>query len=149
MLAPSTEAAMTTASFRLSSPKTLHAPTGYSHVADVRGGRIIYTAGQIAHDPSGALVGKDDLRAQLLQVFTNLKAAIESAGGSFHDVIKLSYFCCDRVAQADLAGVREIRDQFINTQAPPISTFVFVSRLVRPDWLIEVEAVAVVGAAEQ
>jgi len=138
-----------TDAFQLSSPNTLHAPNGYSHVADVRGGRIIYTAGQIAHDPAGALVGKDDLRAQLLQIFTNLKAAIESAGGTFRDVVKLSYFCCERVASADLPLVRDVRDQFINTQAPPVSTFVFVSRLVRPDWLIEVEAVAVVGAAER
>lgn len=140
---------MTAASFQLSSPKTLHTPNGYSHVADVRSGRIIYTAGQIAYDPAGTLIGKDDFRAQLLQVFTNLKAAVESAGGTFRDVIKLNYFCCDRVTQSDLPIVREIRDQFVNTQVPPISTFVFVSRLVRPDWLIEVEAVAVVGAAER
>jgi 2-iminobutanoate/2-iminopropanoate deaminase len=53
-----------------------------------------------------------------------------------------------QIAQAsEMGGLREIRDQLINPQAPPVSTFVFVSRLVRPEWMIEVEAVAVIGGA--
>ena len=47
--------------------------------------------------------------------------------------------------QSELSVVREIRDRFLNTQAPPVSTFVFVSRLVRPEWLIEIEAWAVIS----
>jgi len=136
-----------TTTFQISSPSTIHKPTGYSHVAEVHGGKIVYIAGQVAQDASGALVGKDDLRAQVQQIFTNLKAAVESAGGTCHDIIKLNWFCCDRVQATEMPGLREIRDQFINTQAPPVSTFVFVSRLVRPEWMIEVEAVAVVGGA--
>jgi enamine deaminase RidA (YjgF/YER057c/UK114 family) len=69
---------------------------------------------------------------------------VQAAGGSFHDVIKLNYFCADNVDPAAIAQVREIRDKYANTQAPPTSTFVVVRRLVRPEWLIEVEAVAVV-----
>jgi enamine deaminase RidA (YjgF/YER057c/UK114 family) len=141
------EHSMTTSSVHLSSPNTLHKANGYSHLAEVRGGRLVYIAGQVAQDVSGALVGNTDFRAQVGQVFANLKTAVEAAGGSFADIIKLNYFCCERVAPADLPCVREIRDQFVNTAAPPVSTFVFVSRLVRPEWLIEIEAVALVDGA--
>ncbi|HYL98446.1 MAG TPA: RidA family protein, partial [Blastocatellia bacterium] len=60
-------------------------------------------------------------------------------------VIKLNYYCVDTVEAAELATVREIRDQYVNRDNPPVSTFVVVRRLVRPEWLIEVEAVAVVS----
>jgi hypothetical protein len=84
------------------------------------------------------------LRAQLTQIFKNLQSALEAAGGSCASIIKLGCFCCDRVPASELPIVREVRDQFIDTSAPPASTFVFVSRLVRAEWMIEVEAVAVV-----
>ena len=136
-----------TTTFHIHNPPAIHKPMGYSHVAEVHGGKIVYIAGQVAQDASGALVGKDDLRAQVQQIFTNLNAAVESAGGTVHDIIKLNWFCCDSVPATDLPGLREVRDRFVNTQAPPVSTFVFVSRLVRPEWMIEVEAVAVIGGA--
>jgi enamine deaminase RidA (YjgF/YER057c/UK114 family) len=136
---------MTTAAFRLVTPVELPKPVGYSHFAEVRGGRIIYIAGQVPMDASGALVGANDFRAQARQVFTNIDIAVKAAGGTFADVIKLSYFCSERVPPTDTPVVREIRDEFVNTAAPPVSTFVFVSRLVRPEWLIEIEAVAVIS----
>src|ERR1700733_1571324 len=135
---------MDSPTFRLFNPSTIAAPAaGYSHVAEVVSGKLVYTAGQVALDPSGNLVGKDDFRKQVRQVFENLKAAVEAAGGSFHDVIKLNYYCVDSVDPAELAAVREIRDEFVNTKNPPASTFVVVRRLVRPEWLVEVEAIAV------
>jgi enamine deaminase RidA (YjgF/YER057c/UK114 family) len=131
--------------FRLSNPDTMVKPTaGYSQLAEVFDGKIVYIAGQIAQDRSGNLVGKDDFRAQVQQVFENLKAAIEAAGGDFHNVIKLNYYCAESVDPAQLPVLREIRDKYVNTATPPASTFVVVKRLVRPEWLIEVEAVAVV-----
>jgi|SRR5215831_9862740 len=136
---------MSSTPVRISNPSSIHKPLGYSHVAQVTAGKLIYIAGQVAQDVSGALVGKDDFRAQLQQIFSNLNAALESAGASFTDVVKLNYFCCERVPASDLPIVREIRDRFVNTSSPPISTFVFVSRLVRAEWLIEIEAVAAVS----
>ena len=127
-------------------PETLSKPMGYSHVAEINSGKLVYIAGQIALDREGQLVGKDDFAAQVRQVFTNLGAALESAGGSFADVVKLNCYCVARVDRSQIPVVREIRDQFVNTKAPPVSTFVFVSDLVRPEWLIEIEAVAVVKA---
>jgi 2-iminobutanoate/2-iminopropanoate deaminase len=131
--------------FRIFNPETMAKPTvGYSQVAEVGEGKIVYIAGQVALDKSGNLVGKDDFRAQLEQVFENLKAAVEASGGDFNSVIKLNYYCAASVDPSQLTVVREVRDKYVNTANPPTSTFVFVQRLVRPEWLIEVDAVAVV-----
>ena len=133
---------------KLHNPPELHKPFGYSHVAEVTGGKLVYIAGQVALDPAGNLVGKDDFAAQARQVFANLKAALAAAGATFHDVIKLNYYCADAVDLAlELPKLREIRDAYVNTAAPPASTLVVVCRLARPDWLIEVEAVAAVQHA--
>jgi enamine deaminase RidA (YjgF/YER057c/UK114 family) len=130
----------------LFNPETLFVPVaGYSQVAEVRSGKLVYVAGQIALDKSGRLVGEDDFLAQVEQVFLNLKAALEAAGGSFDDVVKLNYFCVEAVDHSLIPEVLKVRDRFVNTKTPPISTFVVVKRLVRPEWLIEVEAVAVVN----
>lgn len=127
--------------FQLLNPVTMPKPAGYSHVARVTGGSIVFIAGQVALDASGNVVGKDDFRAQALQVFENLKAAVEAAGGTFHDVIKLNIYVLD---SSNLPFFREVRDRYINLQSPPASTAVQVPRLFRPEFLVEVEAVAVV-----
>lgn len=132
------------ARFRMLNPEGLSKPIGYSHVGEVQAGKIVYIAGQVSMDPAGNLVGKDDLRAQTQQVFENLKAALAAAGATFNDVIKLNYYCADSVDASGVTVVREIRDRYLNTKNPPVSTFVVVRRLARPEWLIEVEAVAVV-----
>jgi enamine deaminase RidA (YjgF/YER057c/UK114 family) len=91
-------------------------------------------------DPTWALVGPGDLRAQTGQVFDNLRAALEAVGAGFDQVVKLTYYLVDAT---QLPIVREVRDQYVNTQQPPASTAVEVRRLVRDELLIEVEAVAV------
>ena len=131
--------------FRIFNPETMAKPTaGYSQVAEITDGKLVYIAGQVAIDRAGNLVGKDDFRAQVQQVFQNLKAAVEASGGDFHNVIKLNYYCAESVDPALVPAIREIRDKYVNTANPPVSTFVVVKRLVRPEWLIEVDAVAVV-----
>ena len=129
---------------KLSNPESIHKPNGYSHVAEVERGKLIYIAGQVAFNKTGELVGKNDVAVQIEQVFANLGEALKSAGASFSNVVKFNIFCVDRVDRSKLPEIRAVRDRYINTQAPPVSTFVFVSSLVNPDWLIEVEAVAVV-----
>jgi enamine deaminase RidA (YjgF/YER057c/UK114 family) len=118
------------------------APAGYSHVVEVRGGRTLYIAGQIALDAEGKLVGAGDFRAQIKQVFANLNSRLAEAGASFKDVVKLNYYLTDA---SDLQTLRETRDSYINKDAPPASTLVVVKELVRPEYLCEVEAIAVVN----
>ncbi|MCI0524500.1 MAG: RidA family protein [Acidobacteria bacterium] len=118
------------------------APAGYSHVVEVKGGRTLYVAGQLALDKDGNLVGRGDFRAQFKQVFENLKARLEEGGASFKDVVKLNYYLTDA---SDLQALRETRNNYINTENPPASTLVVVKQLVREEYLIEVEAVAAVS----
>jgi enamine deaminase RidA (YjgF/YER057c/UK114 family) len=117
---------------------------GYSHVGQVSGGTLVYVAGQVALDASGALVGRGDFRAQVEQVFLNLATALKAAGAGFPDVVKLNTYCVEAVEPGAIAAFREVRDRFVDTSQPPASTLVFVSRLVHPDWLVEIEAVAAV-----
>jgi reactive intermediate/imine deaminase len=127
--------------FQLLIPETMPKSIGYSQVATVTGGKIVFIAGQVALDKSGNVVGKDDFRAQAQQVFENLKAAVEAAGGTFGDVIKLNIYFLDL---SHLPEFREVRDKYINVKNPPASTAVQVPRLFRPEFLVEIEAIAVV-----
>ena len=127
--------------FELQIPNTMPKSVGYSQVATVTGGTIVFVAGQVALDKSGNVVGKDDFRVQVQQVFENLKAAIEAAGGTFDDVVKLNGYFLDL---SHLPEFREVRDQYVNVKNPPTSTAVQVPRLFRPEFLVEIEAVAVV-----
>jgi hypothetical protein len=73
------------------SPKTLLAPgpAGYSHIAKVNHGTIVYLSGQVSSDASGKVVGEGDFEAQVEQVFANLKIAVEAAGGTMADIVEL------------------------------------------------------------
>jgi len=124
------------------SPKTLMPPAGYSHVAKVNRGTVVYLAGQVSSDASGKLIGEGDFEAQAEQVFGNLKLAVEAAGGTMADVVKLNIYLVAEVEQASVPKLRAIRDRYVNVEKPPASTLVVVSRLARPGWLIEIEAVA-------
>jgi enamine deaminase RidA (YjgF/YER057c/UK114 family) len=133
------------ASANFINPETVHPPFGYSHVVEVTAGRPVYIAGQVALDPTGALVGAGDIRAQTRQVFDNLRAALEAVGAGFEQVVKLNFYLVDAT---HLPVIREVRDQYVNTRQPPASTAVEVRRLFREDALIEVEAVAVIAPTE-
>lgn len=122
-------------------PPTIAAPTGYTHVVEASGGRTVYISGQVSYAPDGEIVGVGDTRLQAEQIFANIGAALEAAGGSFRDVVKLGIFMLD---MSDFAAVREVRDAFVNTVEPPASTTVQVSAFVF-DWTrVEIDAVAVI-----
>ncbi len=126
-------------------PPGMMKPAGYSHVAKVTGGALVYIAGQVSADASGNLVGEGDLEAQAEQVFKNLKAAVEAAGGAMADIIKLNVYLVAEVGYDDLPKYRAARDRYVNVARPPASTLLVVTRLARPGWLIEIEAVAAIG----
>ena len=123
-------------------PQSVAPPTGYSHVVVAEGRRIIFLAGQVPHAPDGTLVGAGDVVAQARQCFRNIRAGLEAVGASPSDVVKITIFVVDyEPAQRD--GIIAARDEVLAFEAPPASTFVGIQRLVRDEWLIEVEAVAV------
>ncbi|HLZ04357.1 MAG TPA: RidA family protein [Bradyrhizobium sp.] len=126
-------------------PSSLMKPVGYSHIAKVTGGSLVYIAGQVSADVSGQLVGEGNFEAQAEQVFKNLKAAVEAAGGTMADLIKMNVYLVAEVDASEVPKFRSVRDRYVNVEKPPASTLVVVTRLARPGWLLEVEAVAAIG----
>jgi reactive intermediate/imine deaminase len=132
--------AQTGAAIERMNPQGLSTPTGYSHVVSTRGGRTVYIAGQVALDAQGRVVGAGDLAAQTRQVFANLDIALKAAGATFANVVKTNYYLRDA---SQVAVIREIRAKYF-TQELPASTLIEVPRLANPDFLIEIEVIAVV-----
>ena len=120
-----------------SSPDDLPPPTGYSHVVSLPPGRLVWTSGQVPIDADGRLA--EGWEEQTRTVFENVGRALRAAGADWPDVVKLTIFVVD---VSELATIRAVRDEFVNTASPPTSSLVQVAGLFRPDVLIEVEAVA-------
>jgi enamine deaminase RidA (YjgF/YER057c/UK114 family) len=122
-------------------PPELFKGVGFSQVLAARGGRLVFVSGQIAVDREGNLVGRGDLGAQTRQVFENLRVALDAAGASFGDVVKLNYYVVG-FRPEQLAVIREVRGRYLPAEAPPASTLVGVTALAMDGLLIEVEATA-------
>jgi enamine deaminase RidA (YjgF/YER057c/UK114 family) len=123
---------------RFSNPDTMQKPPGYSHVVEVTGpGRTIYFAGQLGIDKSGRMGA--DAREQMEIAFQNVKAALDSVGATFSDLVKVNSYIVD--IGTNIAHYREVRDKYVNTSAPPASTAIGVPQLARPGALFEIEAV--------
>ena len=116
---------------------SVHSTVGYSHVA--RAGNTFYIAGQVAKDIAGQLVGKGDFETQVRQVFTNLKNILDEVGGSVHNIAKMTTFLTH---YNYIETYRSVRDEFF--QEPyPANTLLFVESLALPDFMVEIEAIAV------
>ncbi len=122
-------------------PPDIAKPNGYTHVVEVTSGKIIFISGQVALDRAGNMVGAGDFRAQSQQVFENIRSSLAAVGADFSHVIKLNLYMLDA---DNLPILREVRDQFVNTDQPPASTALEVSRFFREGFLVEVEAMAVI-----
>ena len=116
---------------------SVHSTVGYSHVA--RAGHTLYIAGQVARDREGRLVGKGDFEAQVRQVFTNLKNILDEVGGSMQNIAKMTTFLTH---YNYIETFRGVRDEFF--QEPyPANTLLFVESLALPEFMVEIEAIAV------
>ena len=110
---------------------------GYSHVAKV--GKTLYIAGQVARDVQGKLVGKGDFEAQARQVYTNLKNILQEAGGDMKNIVKTTTILTH---YGNMESYRKICDAFLGDIMPP-NTLLIIESLASPDFMIEVEAIAV------
>jgi enamine deaminase RidA (YjgF/YER057c/UK114 family) len=119
------------------SPDDLPPPSGYSHVVTIPPGRLVWTSGQVGIGADGALAA--GWEGQTRMAFANVGRALAAAGAGWPDVVKLTLFVVD---VTELETIRTVRDEFVDTGAPPTSSLVQVAGLFRPDLLIEVEAVA-------
>jgi enamine deaminase RidA (YjgF/YER057c/UK114 family) len=122
-------------------PKTLNDPRPrYSQGILMEGGKLLFVAGQTASDQNGNVVGKGDIKAQTQQVFANLKAVLEEAGGTLDDLVMTTTYITDREYRE---GYNEVR-RGIYKKDPPTSTLVIVKGLAHPDYLIEIAGIAVI-----
>ena len=121
-------------------PKNLHRPFGYAHAIQID--KTLYISGQIPLDMDMNVVGKNDMAAQTEQVYGNLKKVLEDAGGNMTNIVMLNIYCTD-IERFD-KETRGLRKKYFGDYYPAV-TAVEVKRLYRPDFMIEVEAVAVLG----
>jgi 2-iminobutanoate/2-iminopropanoate deaminase len=122
-------------------PKGLAAPLGPYSYAVRATGDLLFVSGLVALDDGGNVVGKNDVAQQTEQIMKILQAVLADAGSTFHDVIKVTNYMID---VSEFAKVAPVRARYLTTPYPA-STTVEVSRLIRDDLLIEIEAIALLG----
>jgi 2-iminobutanoate/2-iminopropanoate deaminase len=116
-------------------------PPAYSQGVKVTGAQtILYIAGQVAYDDKGGPAHRGYFKAQARAVFQAVKAQVEAGGGTMDSIVKINTYLTDIRHRADLVPIRE---EFLGKKSPA-STLVAVAALAQPEWLIEVEAVAVI-----
>jgi 2-iminobutanoate/2-iminopropanoate deaminase len=129
-------------------PAGLAAPIGlYSHGSRVTSGsELLFIAGQVAVGTDGQLVGRDDFEAQTGQVFANVQAVLAAAGMGLEHVTKFTTYVSD---PAYIEAFYQAREKLFAELYPagdyPPNTLLVVSRLVRPEFMVEIEAVAARG----
>ena len=120
-------------------PNPDNKPSGFAPAT--RAGNMVFVSGHVSVDADGALVGKGDAYAQSVQVFSNIDAALQAAGATRADITKITAFL---INSEDYAGYARARLEYFQGDPGPASSTVFVKGLVSPDYLIEIEAIAVV-----
>jgi 2-iminobutanoate/2-iminopropanoate deaminase len=116
-------------------------PPTYAQAVKVTGAQtILFLAGQVAYDDKGGPAHRGDFAAQARAVFRAIKAQVEAGGGTMQSIVKLNTYLTDIRLRTELIPVRE---EFFGKKTPA-STLVAVAALAQPEWLIEVEAIAVV-----
>jgi reactive intermediate/imine deaminase len=122
-------------------PEGLPAPVGpYSNVVTTPPGKLVFVAGQVALDAGGNIVGAGDIVAQTRQVMENIRLALEAAGATFADVVKIVNYITDVNEFSKMAAVRR---EYLR-EPHPTSTLVEVQALMFPELMIEIEAMAVI-----
>ena len=137
------EANPTTGSVSYVDPDELHKNPAFTNVVVVEGPvRTVHVGGQNAVDASGDIVGKGDVAAQTEQVLANLRTALEAGGAGPEHVVKWNLYLVTGVDLQD--GFSAFQSSWDHPPKPPAITMAFVAGLANPDFLVEMDAVAVV-----
>ena len=124
----------------------LGTPLGaYSHVTRVRAQEYLFIAGMLSTDKAGNIIGKGDFDAQAAQTFANVRAALASAGASWKNVVQFTTYLVDaKLIESFMAyRRREFPRMFAGAPYPP-NTLLIIDRLVREEFLIEVQTIAAI-----
>jgi 2-iminobutanoate/2-iminopropanoate deaminase len=117
-------------------------PYGFSQIVVASGKRMVFISGQTAWDERKNIVGGDSVLEQARQAFRNLEKAMEAAGGTLKDIVALRIYVVDYQAECGTAVGTALREVF-SSKNPPATTWIGVSALADPEFLIEIEATAV------
>jgi len=117
-------------------------PHGFSQVVIATGPKWVFISGQTAWDARKNIVGGGSVLEQARQAFRNLEKAMEAVGGTLKDVVALRIYVVDYQAESGTTVGTALRE-FFSQQNPPASTWIGVSALAAPEFLIEIEATAV------
>ncbi len=123
-------------------PDGLSQPGAYTQVVRGHGSTTVAVAGQVALDADGKLVGENDFAAQAKQAYENVNTALEAAGATFDDVIKMTVFIVNYTPDVFPALIAARKN--VLGPNPPANTLIGVQALAAPEFLIEVEATAVI-----
>ena len=115
---------------------------GFSQIVKVTGGTTIYFSGQVGWDENQTLSGGGDLASQTRGAFENLQMAVQAAGGHMRDVVSLRIYIVN-YRREEGAPISQCLREFFPPDALPVTTWIGVLTLARPELLIEIEAVAV------
>lgn len=107
-------------------------------------GRVLHISGHVSQDVDGRTVGVGDMETQTRQVLDNIGGVLSAAGGTFDDVVKVTVFVTD---VSEIGAIHAVRREYFS-EPYPASTLVQVAQLIDPDWLIEIEAVAVIPPSD-
>jgi reactive intermediate/imine deaminase len=123
---------------KIIAPNSLHRPFGYAHAIQVE--KTLYISGQVPLDMELKSIGEGDIAAQTEQVYANMQKVVEDAGGSMRSIVMLNIYCTDLDAYDK--HTRSVRKKYFGDYYPA-TTAVEVRRLYRPEYMIEIEAIAV------
>jgi enamine deaminase RidA (YjgF/YER057c/UK114 family) len=130
---------------KMVNPEGLHAPVGpYCQVAAAKASQFVFLAGQTATDHDGKVVGAGDFEAQCRQVFANVETALQSVGAGWRNVVHFTNYLVDPDDQPKFV---KFRMGFFPKAFPdgyPPNTLLYVGRLLRTEFLVEVQAIAVI-----
>jgi len=124
---------------KFSAPGVFDAPTYSQGIRISQAQTVLLLSGQVAYTPDGGVACRGDFKGQARGALEAIKALVESQGGTMANVVKITTYVTDMSYRADLAPVRE---EFFGRKGPA-STLVEISALAHPDWMIEIEAIAV------
>mgnify|MGYP006199252631 CR=1 FL=1 len=132
---------------KIYNPDDLGAPLGqYTHVTRVKATEFLFIAGMLSAAPDGTVVGVDDFDAQADQVFANMGAALASAGANFSNIVQFTTYLVNSRDIPKLMDyrLREFPKLFPSGVYPP-NTLLMVDRLVKEEFIIEVQTIAAIG----
>jgi enamine deaminase RidA (YjgF/YER057c/UK114 family) len=125
---------------KFSAPGVFDPPTYSQGIKVSQAQTILFLSGQVAYTPDGGVACRGDFKGQARGAYEAIKALVESQGGTMANIVKITTYLTDMRYRVDLAPIRE---EFFGRRGPA-STMVEIPALAHPDWMIEIEAIAVI-----